>query len=109
MAQWVTGYVMRPVEARDEQAVLTLVNADRVPGQPLVTSAMLAEALTGQLDAGAGATARLPISAPAAIAPDSHASTAVAVIVVAMHSVAAAAAGSSSPTAAAVGTATGPA
>jgi hypothetical protein len=48
MAPLGTGYVIRPVAARDEQAVLTLVNADRVPGQPLATSAMLAEALAGR-------------------------------------------------------------
>lgn len=59
MAQLVTGYMMRPVEARDEQAVLTLVNADQVPGQPLVTSAMLAEALAGRSGVDSGWWAEL--------------------------------------------------
>lgn len=59
MAQLVAGYVMRPVEARDEQAVLVLVNADRVPGQPRATPAMLAEALAGRSGVDSGWWAEL--------------------------------------------------
>ncbi|HEY8472692.1 MAG TPA: GNAT family N-acetyltransferase [Natronosporangium sp.] len=59
IAQLVTGYLIRPVEARDEQAVLALVNADRVPGQPLATSAMLAEALAGRSSVDSGWWAEL--------------------------------------------------
>src|SRR5690606_39454306 len=59
MAQLVAGYVMRPVEARDEQAVLALVNADWVPGQPRATPAMLAEALAGRSGVDSGWWAEL--------------------------------------------------
>ncbi|MET8682227.1 N-acetyltransferase [Streptomyces sp. NPDC004647] len=39
---------VRPYTAADEPAVLELVNADRIPGQPAASSAMLAEALNGR-------------------------------------------------------------
>jgi ribosomal protein S18 acetylase RimI-like enzyme len=48
MAQMVTGYAIRPATAGDEAAILDLVNADRLPGQPNVTPAMLGEALAGR-------------------------------------------------------------
>lgn len=54
VAQLVTDYVIRPVEARDERAVLELVNADQVPGQPVATPAMLAEALAGRSSVDGG-------------------------------------------------------
>lgn len=46
--------VSRPYAAGDERAVLDLIAADRLPGQPPTTAAMLAEALAGrsQVDAG---------------------------------------------------------
>ena len=42
-----TPLSVRPYEAGDERTVLDLVNADRIPGQPETTRAMLAEALVG--------------------------------------------------------------
>ena len=39
---------IRPYEGHDETAVLALINADRLPGQPETTTAMLAEALAGR-------------------------------------------------------------
>ncbi|MGH3679396.1 MAG: GNAT family N-acetyltransferase [Natronosporangium sp.] len=54
MARLATGYSIRRIEARDEQAVLAMVNADQVPGQPLATPSMLAEALAGQSSVDSG-------------------------------------------------------
>lgn len=39
---------VRPYTDRDEQAVLGVISADRLPGQPETTSPMLAEALAGR-------------------------------------------------------------
>jgi ribosomal protein S18 acetylase RimI-like enzyme len=39
---------MRPYEAADEGEVLGLINANRIPGQPRVSAAMLASALSGR-------------------------------------------------------------
>ncbi|MGW1871479.1 GNAT family N-acetyltransferase [Streptomyces mauvecolor] len=39
---------LRPYTPADEAAVLGLVNADRLPGQPVATAAMLAEATAGR-------------------------------------------------------------
>jgi ribosomal protein S18 acetylase RimI-like enzyme len=44
----------RPYVAGDETAVRGLVNADRLPGQPQTTSAMLAEALAGRSPVDSG-------------------------------------------------------
>jgi ribosomal protein S18 acetylase RimI-like enzyme len=49
----------RPYEAGDEQAVLALVGADRLPGQPETTPAMLAEALAGRSPVDSGWWAEL--------------------------------------------------
>ncbi|WP_285740295.1 GNAT family N-acetyltransferase [Kitasatospora phosalacinea] len=48
------GLSVRPYEAADQDAVLALVNADRLTGQPESTASMLADALAGksQVDAG---------------------------------------------------------
>ncbi|TVL87437.1 GNAT family N-acetyltransferase [Streptomyces sp. SAJ15] len=43
-----TQLSVRPYAPGDEPAVLDLVGADRLPGQPLTTPAMLAEALAGR-------------------------------------------------------------
>ncbi|MGP3973137.1 GNAT family N-acetyltransferase [Streptomyces sp. 8N114] len=43
-----TGTRLRPYEPADEAAVLELINADRIPGQPPATGAMLADALAGR-------------------------------------------------------------
>ncbi|MGV4988704.1 GNAT family N-acetyltransferase [Streptomyces sp. NRAIS4] len=42
------GVSLRPYAPADQTAVLDLVNADRLPGQPVTTSAMLTEALAGR-------------------------------------------------------------
>lgn len=42
------GLAVRPLEAADHRAVLELVNADRLPGQPVATVEMLGEALAGR-------------------------------------------------------------
>jgi hypothetical protein len=44
----------RPYTAADEGAVLDLIAADRLPGQPVTTSAMLGEALAGRSPVDAG-------------------------------------------------------
>jgi hypothetical protein len=44
----VTHLFARPYVAADEAAVLRLINADRLSGQPQTTSAMLGEALAGR-------------------------------------------------------------
>ncbi|WP_240110585.1 N-acetyltransferase [Streptomyces sp. MUM 203J] len=44
----------RPYQATDETAVLALIEADRRPGQPRTTPAMLAEALVGRSTVDAG-------------------------------------------------------
>lgn len=44
----------RPYQATDEAAVLALIEADRLPGQPRTTPAMLAEALVGRSTVDAG-------------------------------------------------------
>ncbi|MFJ3505576.1 GNAT family N-acetyltransferase [Streptomyces sp. NPDC090135] len=48
------GLTLRPYTDQDRSTVLDLINADRLPGQPLVDRTMLAEALAGrsQIDAG---------------------------------------------------------
>lgn len=50
----VTAMAVRPYTGLDADQVLALVNADRVPGQPEVTGAMLTEAIAGRspIDAG---------------------------------------------------------
>lgn len=49
----------RPYAAGDEAVVLELVNADRLPGQPETTVAMLAEALAGRSPVDGGWWAEL--------------------------------------------------
>lgn len=48
------AWSFRPYAARDEEAVLDLIAADQLPGQPRTTPAMLGEALAGRswVDAG---------------------------------------------------------
>ncbi|MFI2373155.1 GNAT family N-acetyltransferase [Streptomyces sp. NPDC018833] len=48
------GVTMRPYAGADEAAVLELINADRLVGQPEVSSAMLAEALAGRSSVDSG-------------------------------------------------------
>ncbi|SEN93579.1 hypothetical protein SAMN05216267_101369 [Actinacidiphila rubida] len=50
---------VRPYAVADELAVLDLVAADRLPGQPAVTAAMLAEALAGRSPVDGGWWAEL--------------------------------------------------
>jgi ribosomal protein S18 acetylase RimI-like enzyme len=50
---------VRPYAGQDEQAVLALVNADRLPGQPEATAAMLAETLAGRSPVDGGWWAEL--------------------------------------------------
>ncbi|WP_432110153.1 GNAT family N-acetyltransferase [Streptomyces sp. AA1529] len=50
---------VRPYAATDEAAVLDLVGADRLPGQPLATATMLAEALAGRSPVDGGWWAEL--------------------------------------------------
>ncbi|MEU5273296.1 GNAT family N-acetyltransferase [Streptomyces hygroscopicus] len=47
-AEAATQLSIRPYAPTDEAAVLNLAGADRLPGQPLTTPAMLAEALAGR-------------------------------------------------------------
>ncbi|WP_049564953.1 GNAT family N-acetyltransferase [Streptomyces sp. SBT349] len=50
-----TGFLnVRPYEGRDEQEVLQLLERDRLPGQPVVTTAMLRDALAGRSEVDAG-------------------------------------------------------
>ncbi|MFI6056431.1 hypothetical protein ACIBCO_41070 [Streptomyces violascens] len=62
---------LRPYTAADEAAVLGFVNADRLPGQPVATAAMLAEATAGRsrVDTGWWAELTLPVTL---IAADIH-------------------------------------
>ncbi|WP_410540564.1 GNAT family N-acetyltransferase [Streptomyces sp. KL2] len=55
----VTQVSVRPFAAGDEAAVLGLVNADRLPGQPETSAAMLAEALAGRSPVDTGWWAEL--------------------------------------------------
>ncbi|MER6570829.1 GNAT family N-acetyltransferase [Streptomyces sp. NPDC001093] len=48
------GVSVRPYAPTDQTAVLDLINADRLPGQPLTTPAMLTEALAGRSGVDAG-------------------------------------------------------
>lgn len=59
-----TQLSVRPYKAGDEQAVLELINADRLPGQPETTSEMLAEALAGRspVDGGWWAELKVPVT-----------------------------------------------
>jgi ribosomal protein S18 acetylase RimI-like enzyme len=59
-----TQLSVRPYVAGDERAVLDLVNADRLPGQPQATPAMLAEALAGRspVDGGWWAELEAPVT-----------------------------------------------
>ncbi|MGH3800567.1 MAG: GNAT family N-acetyltransferase [Pseudonocardiaceae bacterium] len=56
-----THLFARPYAATDEPAVLGLVNADRLPGQPQTTSAMFAEALAGCSPVDSGWWAELDV------------------------------------------------
>lgn len=53
------GLTLRPYAAADESAVLQVINADRLPGQPLATPVMLAEALQGRSPVDGGWWAEL--------------------------------------------------
>ncbi|MGV5038783.1 GNAT family N-acetyltransferase [Streptomyces sp. NRAIS4] len=53
------GVSLRPYAPTDQTAVLGLINADRLSGQPLTTPAMLAEALAGRSGVDAGWWAEL--------------------------------------------------
>ncbi|MFF3920622.1 GNAT family N-acetyltransferase [Streptomyces sp. NPDC001852] len=55
----VLGVSLRPYVPADQATVLDLVNADRLTGQPVTTSAMLAEALAGRSGVDAGWWAEL--------------------------------------------------
>jgi ribosomal protein S18 acetylase RimI-like enzyme len=59
-----THLSVRPYQSGDEAAVLDLVAADRLPGQPLTTPEMLAEALAGRspIDGGWWAELEAPIT-----------------------------------------------
>lgn len=48
MPESATQLSVRPYRRSDERAVLQLIEADRLPGQPLVTPTMLADALAGR-------------------------------------------------------------
>ncbi|MGW1170732.1 hypothetical protein [Streptomyces sp. NPDC002550] len=48
------GVSVRPYAPTDQTAVLDLINADRLPGQPVTTPAMLTEALAGRSGVDAG-------------------------------------------------------
>jgi hypothetical protein len=58
------GAVFRPYTAADEGGVLDLIAADRLPGQPVTTAAMLGEALAGRswVDAGWWAELSRPVT-----------------------------------------------
>lgn len=53
------GLTLRPYAAADQSAVLELINADRLPGQPQATPVMLAEALQGRSPVDSGWWAEL--------------------------------------------------
>lgn len=53
------GLTLRPITPADQSAVLELINADRLPGQPQATPAMLAEALQGRSPVDSGWWAEL--------------------------------------------------
>ncbi|MFI9251316.1 GNAT family N-acetyltransferase [Streptomyces sp. NPDC053069] len=55
----VLGVSLRPYAPTDQTAVLDLINADRLSGQPLTTPAMLTEALAGRSGVDAGWWAEL--------------------------------------------------
>ncbi|MBC2908256.1 GNAT family N-acetyltransferase [Streptomyces cupreus] len=55
----VPGVSLRPYTPADRAAVLELVNADRLPGQPAATPAMLADAVRGRSRVDAGWWAEL--------------------------------------------------
>ncbi|MER6739024.1 GNAT family N-acetyltransferase [Streptomyces puniciscabiei] len=57
------GVSLRPYAPTDQTAVLGLVNADRLSGQPLTTPAMLTEALAGRSGVDAGWWAELDLPA----------------------------------------------
>jgi ribosomal protein S18 acetylase RimI-like enzyme len=57
----------RPYAAEDEAAVLGLINADRLPGQPQTTSTMLAEALAGRSLVDSGWWAELDVPRTAVV------------------------------------------
>lgn len=59
MSSLKTGPLVRQYEPRDEAAVLALINADRIAGQPETTAAMLAEALAGRSPVDSGWWAEL--------------------------------------------------
>lgn len=52
-------YGIRALGERDHEAVLEFINADRLPGQPVATPAMLAEALAGRSPVDSGWWAEL--------------------------------------------------
>ncbi|KWX05866.1 hypothetical protein TH66_00585 [Carbonactinospora thermoautotrophica] len=54
-----TGLTARAYQAGDENQVLELINADRLPGQPACTPAMLGEAVAGRSTVDAGWWAEL--------------------------------------------------
>ncbi|MEY9948388.1 GNAT family N-acetyltransferase [Kitasatospora sp. GAS1066B] len=64
---WATVVSVRPYELADEAAVLELLNADRLTGQPESTASMLADALAGksQVDAGWWEELDVPVTAVA--------------------------------------------
>ena len=55
----ILGLSLRPYTPADQTAVLRLIEADRLPGQPRPTAAMLAEALEGRSSVDAGWWAEL--------------------------------------------------
>ncbi|GAA0490836.1 GNAT family N-acetyltransferase [Streptomyces sp. NPDC046215] len=64
---------LRPYRATDRAAVLALIDADRLPGQPLVTPEMLAHALAGRSAVDAEWWAALdPPAVEVATTPDGH-------------------------------------
>lgn len=71
VAPQATGVLLRPYTPADAGAVVMLANADRLPGQPDVTPAMLQDALEGRSPVDAAWWAEL--DAPAAyVAVDGH-------------------------------------
>ncbi|MFD8965288.1 GNAT family N-acetyltransferase [Streptomyces sp. NPDC059568] len=59
MSSLKAGLLVRRYEPRDEAAVLAMVNADRIAGQPETTAAMLDEALAGRSPVDSGWWAEL--------------------------------------------------
>jgi ribosomal protein S18 acetylase RimI-like enzyme len=61
------GVTLRPYTDQDRRAVLELINADRLPGQPLAGPSMLADALAGRsaIDSGWWEELRTPTTAVA--------------------------------------------